>query len=102
MNEPLAVVLQLRAVEEVEEIDAWWRRNRTASPDLFLRELDARCSALPPSCRRSARPSEAIGLWACDACSFAGPSITSTTESATRSVNTMRIPAIVSTQIRPS
>jgi plasmid stabilization system protein ParE len=40
MTEPLAVVFQRRATREIQEIDAWWRKNRPSSPDLFVTELD--------------------------------------------------------------
>ena len=29
------------AEAQIREIDSWWRRNRSASPDLFLDELSA-------------------------------------------------------------
>lgn len=28
-----------RAQRETDRIDAWWRKNRSAAPDLFLREV---------------------------------------------------------------
>jgi len=38
------VTLPVRTTPEadaqIREIDAWWRKNRTASPDLFLGELN--------------------------------------------------------------
>jgi plasmid stabilization system protein ParE len=39
MKEPLAVVFQRRAARDLEEIDAWWKQNRPAAPDMFLLEL---------------------------------------------------------------
>jgi hypothetical protein len=39
MSDSLAVVLQRRAIREIEEVDDWWRHNRAASPDLFQKEL---------------------------------------------------------------
>jgi plasmid stabilization system protein ParE len=38
-GEPLAVVLEARAAREIAEIDAWWRENREAAPELFADEL---------------------------------------------------------------
>ena len=35
----MKVVFSKRADRQVERIDAWWRKNRPASPDLFRREL---------------------------------------------------------------
>lgn len=40
MKGPLAVVFQRRATSEIEEIEAWWRVNRPAAPDLFVVELE--------------------------------------------------------------
>lgn len=40
MTEPLTVVFELRAAREVEDIDAWWRANREAAPDVFMSELE--------------------------------------------------------------
>jgi plasmid stabilization system protein ParE len=51
MKEPLGVALQRRAEREIEEIDAWWRKNRPAAPDLFVVELEGMLEvvALMPS-----------------------------------------------------
>jgi plasmid stabilization system protein ParE len=46
MKEPLAVVFQRRATHEIEEIDAWWRANRSAAPDLFATELERTLAAV--------------------------------------------------------
>jgi hypothetical protein len=46
MNGPLAVVIQRRAALEVDAIDDWWRRHRTAAPDLFMSELARMLSAI--------------------------------------------------------
>lgn len=35
------VILSTAAIEQAESIQAWWRRNRPAAPDLFLDELNA-------------------------------------------------------------
>lgn len=35
----LPVVLEARAAREIADIDAWWRENRDAAPDLFAEEL---------------------------------------------------------------
>jgi plasmid stabilization system protein ParE len=37
----LRIVLAAQAVQDVAEIDRWWRENRLAAPDLFLEELAA-------------------------------------------------------------
>jgi hypothetical protein len=29
-----------RAVEDAETIDAWWKKNRRAAPELFMSELE--------------------------------------------------------------
>jgi plasmid stabilization system protein ParE len=64
MSEPLAVVLQRRAIREIEEIDSWWRRNRPASPDLFQRELETMmtAAALMPMLGAAVRGERARGL----------------------------------------
>lgn len=46
MKEPLAVVFQRRATREIAEVDAWWRKNRPSSPDLFLMELERMLTAV--------------------------------------------------------
>lgn len=33
--------VELSAEAQVDRIDAWWRENRTAAPDLFSEELEA-------------------------------------------------------------
>jgi plasmid stabilization system protein ParE len=38
--------LSEEAQEQVERIDAWWRENRQAAPDLFTDELDQALRAL--------------------------------------------------------
>jgi len=83
MNEPLIVVFQRRAAREIEAVDEWWRANRTASPDLFVSELDAMIAAiaLMPSLGAPAKAERAPGL---PACSSAERATTSTTVSATR------------------
>lgn len=45
-RDPLRVVLQRRAGLEIATIDAWWRTNRSSSPDGFLSELEAVLQAL--------------------------------------------------------
>jgi plasmid stabilization system protein ParE len=64
MNDPLVVVLQRRAIREIEEIDGWWRHNRPASPDLFLRELESMLTvtALMPTLGAAVRGERAPGL----------------------------------------
>jgi plasmid stabilization system protein ParE len=64
MNESLAVVLQRRAIREIEEIDAWWRHNRPASPNLFLSELESMlaAAALMPTLGAAVRGERAPGL----------------------------------------
>ena len=84
MNEPLVVVLQRRATREIEDIDAWWRQNRPASPDLFLAELESILAATALMPALGATRYEASEPRGCAACSFAGRSITSTTGSAVR------------------
>jgi hypothetical protein len=43
----LRVILAAGAVQQVAEVDRWWRENRSAAPDLFLEELTARAPADP-------------------------------------------------------
>ena len=64
MSEPLAVVLQKRAIREIDEIDRWWRQHRDAHPVLFLTELEAVLSAiaLMPQLGAAIRGSRAAGL----------------------------------------
>jgi plasmid stabilization system protein ParE len=64
MSESLAVVLQRRAIQEIEEINGWWRANRTASPDLFLRELESVlvAVAMMPTLGAAVRGERAPGL----------------------------------------
>jgi plasmid stabilization system protein ParE len=64
MNEPLAVVLQRRATREIEEIDGWWRQNRSSSPNLFLVELESMlaAAALMPALGAAVRGKRAPGL----------------------------------------
>jgi plasmid stabilization system protein ParE len=64
MNEPLAVVLQRRAIHEVGEIDAWWRENRPAARDLFLAELETILAAasLMPTLGAVVRGERAAGV----------------------------------------
>ncbi len=40
-GDPPGVRTTLEAEEQIREIDNWWRRNRSASPDLFIDELAA-------------------------------------------------------------
>ena len=35
-----------RAVHQAKRVDAWWRENRLASPDLFAEELASAIEAL--------------------------------------------------------
>jgi plasmid stabilization system protein ParE len=51
MSTTLDVVFQHRATRDIVEINAWWRDNRPAAPDLFLLELRATVSiaALSPT-----------------------------------------------------
>lgn len=37
----MRVVLAVRAVRDVAEVDRWWRQNRLAAPELFLEEFSA-------------------------------------------------------------
>ncbi|MGA2450798.1 MAG: type II toxin-antitoxin system RelE/ParE family toxin [Polyangiaceae bacterium] len=64
MNEPLVVVLQRRATREIEDVDAWWRQNRPASPDLFLAELESMlaATALMPALGAAIRGERVPGL----------------------------------------
>jgi len=39
VNPPVRITLEAEA--QIREIDNWWRRNRSAAPDLFLDELSA-------------------------------------------------------------
>lgn len=45
-REPLPIVFEHRASLEVETIDTWWQTNRTATPDLFLMELERMLQAI--------------------------------------------------------
>ena len=40
------VALARRAARQATQVDAWWRENRTASPDLFASEFAAAIAAL--------------------------------------------------------
>jgi plasmid stabilization system protein ParE len=40
------VELSVEAEAQVQQIDAWWRENRQAAPDLFTNELDQALLAL--------------------------------------------------------
>jgi plasmid stabilization system protein ParE len=64
MSDSLAVVLQRRAIREIEEVDDWWRHNRAASPDLFQKELETMLSAaaLMPTLGAPIRGERARGL----------------------------------------
>jgi plasmid stabilization system protein ParE len=64
MSEGLRVVLQRRAIREIQEIDDWWRHNRPAAPELFLTELEATLTvtALMPSLGATIRGTRAPGL----------------------------------------
>ena len=42
----MKVELSEEAEEQVRAIDAWWRQNRRAAPDLFLTELEDALSRL--------------------------------------------------------
>jgi plasmid stabilization system protein ParE len=42
----MQVVIAPRAEAQIRTIDAWWRRNRNDSPDLFSSELRDACSML--------------------------------------------------------
>ncbi len=42
----MKVELSAKARAQVREIDAWWRENRQAAPDLFTDELDRALFAL--------------------------------------------------------
>jgi plasmid stabilization system protein ParE len=48
---------------QIRDVDAWWRRNRQASPDLFLDELTASFDIIShaPSIGRSYRHSPVTG-----------------------------------------
>jgi plasmid stabilization system protein ParE len=64
MSKPLAVVFQRRATREIEEVDAWWRQNRRAVPDLFLDELERTLAVvvLMPSLGAAARSERLHGV----------------------------------------
>lgn len=49
---------------QIREIDTWWRRNRTAAPDLFLDELAASFEiiGLAPLIGRTYRQSPVLGV----------------------------------------
>jgi plasmid stabilization system protein ParE len=49
MTKPLRIVFQPRAEADALKIDAWWRLNRPAAPDLFLEELEQTTDALSRS-----------------------------------------------------
>lgn len=61
---PLSVVFQRKAIQEVIDIDEWWRSNRPESPDLFARELARMLDAvaLMPMLGVSARDSRLINV----------------------------------------
>ena len=42
--------VELSAEAQVDEIDAWWRENRQAAPNLFAEELEALLRALAEAC----------------------------------------------------
>jgi plasmid stabilization system protein ParE len=42
----LTVVFGRRAARDVERIDAWWRANRPAAPQLFVEDLERMLSVL--------------------------------------------------------
>jgi len=44
------VKVELSAEAQVDEIDAWWRENRQAAPNLFAEELEALLRALAEAC----------------------------------------------------
>lgn len=46
MTLALRVFFERRAAREVEDIDGWWRVNRTAAPDLFMVELEQSVSII--------------------------------------------------------
>ena len=83
MNGPLAVVIQRRAALEVDAIDDWWRRHRTAAPDLFMSELARMLSAIA---LMNARAEYAE-------CFFEGRATTSTTASALARRSIRRYPS---------
>ena len=64
MSTTLDVVFQHRATRDIEEINAWWRANREAAPDLFLFELRATLSiaALSPTLGAPARDMRLLGI----------------------------------------
>ena len=43
---PRQVIVAPQAEAQIRTIDAWWRRNRTDSPDLFSREIAEAFSTL--------------------------------------------------------
>jgi plasmid stabilization system protein ParE len=64
MSTTLDVVFQHRATRDIEEINAWWRDNRPAAPDLFLLEVRATLSiaALSPTLGAPARDVRLAGI----------------------------------------
>jgi len=60
----MQVVVALRAEVQVRTIDAWWRRNRSDSPDLFSSELRDAFSTLEvaPRSGKLYRRSELKGI----------------------------------------
>ena len=36
----MRIAFHPRAIEDAETIDAWWKENRRAAPQLFMRELE--------------------------------------------------------------
>jgi plasmid stabilization system protein ParE len=63
-RDPLPLVFQRRASVELEAIDAWWRTNRTAVPELFLDELERVLAAvaLLPDLGTRARDTRLVGV----------------------------------------
>ena len=57
----MALIVSPEAEEQIAEIDAWWRRNRPASPTLFVDELAAALDlilVMPKAGRRYRLPGE--------------------------------------------
>lgn len=55
----VTVALVRRAAQQARQIDAWWRENRPASPDLFASELAGAINALAAAPRIGQRVDDA-------------------------------------------
>lgn len=60
----LPIIVAPQADAQIQTIDAWWRENREAAPDLFEQELStafANIAAMPSAGHRASHP-EVRGL----------------------------------------